>query len=230
MALSHSPKIIRNGLVLHLDAANPRSYPGSGSSVLDVSATGNNGVLLNGVNYSPNNNGYFVFDGTNDTIDCGPVSQIGTSLTGLTVSAWINTNSASSRCILENGTNHSSNTFYLFQLNQNYFEFEVYGGNSYDLVYSNYVYKLNTWYNLVGVWSSGSRINMYTNGVITNGTRGGTTRTTLINGNTNLFVGSRAGSQFPFSGNVSDVKIYNRALSAAEIQQNFTAIRTRYGI
>lgn len=227
--LVHGAGIVRNGLVLHLDAANKKSYPGSGTSVIDISSTGNNGTLLNGVAYSTNNNGYFSFDGTNDTIDCGPATQIGSSLTGLTVSAWINTNSASSQCILENGTTYTTNTFYLFQENQSYFTFEVYGG-AYDVVYANYVYQLNTWYNLVGVWSSGSPVDMYTNGVVTNGTRGGSTRTTLINGNTNLFVGTRAGTQYPFSGNIGDVKIYNRALSAAEIQQNFNATRGRYGI
>jgi len=97
-------------------------------------------------------------------------------------------------------------------------------------VYANYVYQLNTWYNLVGVWSSGNRVDMYTNGIATNGTREGSMRPSVISGNTNMFVGSRAGTQFPFLGNISNVSIYNRALLAQEIQQNFEALRGRYGI
>ena len=230
MATNYNPKITTNGLVLCLDAANPRSYPGSGTPVFDISQSNNNGTLLNGVSHSTNNNGYFVFDGTNDTIDCGPVPQINSSLTGLTVSAWVNTNVAGIKCILENGTTYTTNTFYMFQENANYFTFEVYGAGAFDVIYANYIYKLNTWYNLVGVWSSNVRVNLYTNGVLTNGTRGGSTRPSVINGNTNLFVGSRAGMSYPFSGNINSVQIYNRALSESEIKQNFEATRDRYGV
>ena len=98
------------------------------------------------------------------------------------------------------------------------------------LILCNYVYQLHTWYNLVGVWTPNQRIKLYTNGVLTIGTTQGSASPTLINGNTNLFVGSRAGTQYPFSGKISNTKIYNRALSDQEIQQNFNAIRGRYGI
>jgi hypothetical protein len=56
MALSHSPKIITDGLVLCLDAGNPKSYPGSGTTWTDLSGNGNNGSLENGVGY---NGGFF---------------------------------------------------------------------------------------------------------------------------------------------------------------------------
>jgi len=227
--IAYNTSAVRDGLVLHLDAANVKSYPGSGTVWNDLSGNSNHGTLVNGVGYNGANKGSMIFDGTNDTVDCGPVPQVGSTLTGLTVSVWLNTNTASTRMILENGSDYTKNTFYLCQENQKYFTFEVYGG-AYDVVYSNYVYQTNTWYNLVGVWSSGSPVNMYTNGVETNGTRGGSTRTTLTSGDTNLFVGTRAGTGYPFSGNIGDVRIYSRALSAAEIQRNFNATRGRYGI
>jgi hypothetical protein len=227
--LAHSPRIVTDGLVLCLDAANPKSYPGSGTNWSDLSVAKNNGILLNGVEYSSNNGGNLVFDGVNDTVDCGTAPQIGSSLTGLTVSVWINTSSASTRCILENGTSYTTNTFYLFQENSQYFTFEVYG-EAYDVVYANYVYQTGVWYNLVGVWNSGFPVSIYTNGILTNGTRGGSTRTTLINGNTHLFIGTRAGTSYPFSGNIGYVQIYNKALTDQEIQQNFNATRGRYGI
>ena len=61
MGLSHSPNIVTDGLVLCLDAANPRSYPGSGTSWLDLSGQGNNGTL-NGPTFSNDNSGFLVFD------------------------------------------------------------------------------------------------------------------------------------------------------------------------
>lgn len=66
MALAHNPKIVTDGLVLCLDAANPKSYPGSGTVWSDLSGNGNNGTLVNGVGYNSNNGGYLTFDGSND--------------------------------------------------------------------------------------------------------------------------------------------------------------------
>jgi len=66
MAFSFSPRIVTDGLVLCLDAANPRSYPGSGTTWSDISRTGTNGTLVNGPTYSSANGGSIVFDGVND--------------------------------------------------------------------------------------------------------------------------------------------------------------------
>ena len=66
MALSHSPSIVTNGLVLCLDAANSKSYPGSGTTWTDLSGRGNNGTLVNGVGYNSGNLGSLVFDGVDD--------------------------------------------------------------------------------------------------------------------------------------------------------------------
>ena len=63
MGTSYNPHIVSDGLVLCLDAANPRSYPGSGTSWYDLSGNGNNGTLVNGVGYSSDNAGSLVFDG-----------------------------------------------------------------------------------------------------------------------------------------------------------------------
>ena len=66
MAINYSPKIIRDGLVLCLDAANPKSYPGTGTAWTDLSGSGNNGTLVNGPVYSSANGGSIDFDGSND--------------------------------------------------------------------------------------------------------------------------------------------------------------------
>ncbi len=66
MSFNYSPRIITDGLVLYLDAANTRSYPGSGTAWNDLSRSGNNGTLVNGPTFNSANLGSIVFDGTND--------------------------------------------------------------------------------------------------------------------------------------------------------------------
>jgi hypothetical protein len=71
MAYFHSPQIVKDGLVLLLDAANTKSYPGSGTTWFDRSGNGNNGTLVNGPTFDSGNGGSIVFDGVNDDIDLG---------------------------------------------------------------------------------------------------------------------------------------------------------------
>jgi len=66
MAFNYSPKVTTDGLVLYLDAANTRSYPGSGTTWSDLSRSSNNGTLINGPTFNSANLGSIVFDGTND--------------------------------------------------------------------------------------------------------------------------------------------------------------------
>jgi len=227
--LSGGPNVVTNGLVLNLDAANPKSYVSGSTTWNDISRGGNNGTLVNGPIYNSSNRGVIVLDGTNDYIDCGPTSAIGSSLTGLTVSVWINSSVRGIRCIAENGSEFLSNTFYIFQENDNNFTFLVYGV-SYDLVFANFVYQLDTWYNVVGTWSANSRAEIYSNGVICSGNRQGLVQSNVINGNTNLLLGSRNYGGYPFSGKYAQASVYNRALSAQEVLQNYNATKGRFGL
>lgn len=196
------------------------------ASIVDVSPTQS---TITAANLTYRQDDTPTFDGTNDYIDCGVIPGIDATATQFSVSVWLNTQTNSTRCIIENGTNYTTNTFYMFQENATYFTFEIYG-TGHDVVYANFPYQLNTWYNLVGVWSSGNRIEFYANGVNVSGSRGGVAQTSVINGNTNMMIGARAGTSYPFWGEISQVKIYNRALTAQEVKQNFEATRSRYGI
>ena len=93
MALAHSPSTVMNGLVLCLDAANSKSYPGSGDTWFDLSGRGNNGTLVNGVGYDSGNGGSFSLDGVDDYSSVPSTNGLdlsGTS-TSLTVSCWART-------------------------------------------------------------------------------------------------------------------------------------------
>ena len=69
MGLSHSPRIVTNGLVLCVDAANPRSYPGAGTAWTDLSKQGNNGTLTNGPTFDSANGGSILLDGSDDYVE-----------------------------------------------------------------------------------------------------------------------------------------------------------------
>ena len=69
MATYYNPKIVTNNLFLYLDAANAKSYPGSGTAWKDLSGQNNDTTLVNGPTYNSNNSGCFVFDGTDDYLE-----------------------------------------------------------------------------------------------------------------------------------------------------------------
>ena len=94
MAEIQGPKIVRDGLVLALDAADKNSYPGTGTSMYDLSGNGRNGTLTNGPTFNSANSGFIVFDYTNDFIGSFVNSNLGTPST-FTLSAWVRSSNIS---------------------------------------------------------------------------------------------------------------------------------------
>jgi hypothetical protein len=222
MGLSHSPAIITQNLVLCLDAANSKSYPGSGTTWSDLSGNGNNGTLVNGVGYSGDNLGSLVFDGVDDKVTF-PNNTINTSA-GITVDVWFKTSS---------GTKYQD----IFDLADS---FGVWITTNYPplgtgkitasfnttsgVMVANYV--VNTWYQVV-ISGSGTSNTLYLNGVSV--ATASQTVATSINLNT-ARIGNVDGDRAAeyLIGNVASLKLYNRALTASEIQQNYNALRSRF--
>jgi hypothetical protein len=228
MSLSHSPSLVLPGLSLCLDAANSKSYPGSGTTWTDLSGNGNNGTLVNGVGYSGSNLGSLSFDGVDDYTNHSPILSSGQQK--YTISAWWKT-SVNNRIQVvweQNSSTSTTNTrAALIFINANW----GFNGQSNDA------------HDKVPV-----RVNQWTNGVITIDTTLGTNPVKIYEngslyweGNTsgsasNLNVGNFASglgrkissnSEY-FIGNIAQVSIYNRALTASEIQQNYNALKSRY--
>jgi hypothetical protein len=95
----YSPKIVTDGLVLYLDAANTRSYPGTGTTWSDLSRGGNNGSLINGPTFNSANGGSIVFDGSNDYVDCGNIDDI-KNASQVSISIWTYIDDISFRILL----------------------------------------------------------------------------------------------------------------------------------
>lgn len=218
MGLGHGANITRNGLVLHLDAANKKSYPGTGTLWTDLSGLGNNGTLVNGVGYSTANNGSMTFDGVNDYI----LTPVNIDANPNTVSAWFRASNVSGPrgiVLTDNGGWDKG-----FEITDGVFNIHV----GVALSSTGTSALANTWYLGTIIYTTTS-MNFYVNGInVWNaGAPSASLGSTVEIGRANYNAG--AGSRY-FIGDISQVSIYNRALSAVEIQQNFNAHRGRYGI
>lgn len=221
MGAYSGPEIVNDGLVLHLDAANSRSYPSSGTVWSDLSGNGNNGTLVNGVGYSADNKGAMTFDGVNDVVSySGHTTQLNESgnFTLETTFKYRNLGNGIAG-LLHFGTYTGS-----FLWNGGYLSVQSNGDNSGSIALLNE----DQWYHTVCIFESGIQYKIYVDGNLI-GTKSTTDNSYSIG--SIGYIGRRFGSSAQIlQGEVSDVKIYNRALTAFEIQQNFEATRSRYGI
>jgi len=222
MGVSYNTKTVTSGLVLCLDAANRKSYPGSGTTWTDLSGSGFNGTLTNGPTFGSADGGSIVFDGTNDIVTTTYVST-----NTYTFSAWFKTNVVSSgfRNIISIPTpNYSLVLLDDDTSNLGFWTNDALSGSA----LSTPTISTNTWYNVVFVREGNSitgGYKAYLNGILYGNANTGTWSTTA-----SLSVGGRTDVSQPLNGNISQVLIYNRALSALEVSQNFNALRGRYGI
>lgn len=226
MSLAHSPRIVTDGLVLAIDAGNTKSYPGTGTLCTDMSRSKFNGTINGGVSYSA---GTFVLDTAGEYIDFGP-NVVTSTFTGLTVEIILKTTTQATELIMENGSGHQANSFYLAKENSNFITFEVADTLSYGVRYCSEYYPINQWLHITGTWTSGGMPDVYINGELKNGTTGGSARTTLRNGDSNLQLGQRPGGTFGFKGAIAVTRVYNKGLSESEVRTNFNATRGRFGL
>lgn len=236
MSLSHSPSIVTNGLVLALDAANSRSYPGTGTTWTDLSGNGYTGTLTNGPTYSSANNGSIVFDGVNDCVNRSESINTGQNFT---FGVWLNPTAVgiTRRCIMTNAQNWLTNDAgWYFSVGQtggnNRFFISIGSDNAYAISSDN-VITTGAWQYLVAtVASGGLTINLYKNEILQSQSASVLSSRTISYSKAAYYIAQRdptAGGDF-YTGNIGQISIYNRVLTAAEISQNFNALRGRYGI
>jgi hypothetical protein len=213
------PNIITSNLVLCLDAANSKSYPGSGTTWFDLSGNENNGTLVNGVGYNSGNGGSLVFDGVDDFVSIGNIG----SPQQFTCSFWViptelNKDAGNNfRRILVSSV---SNNFILIEQN-GAISFRVPGVSTVN--YTAGSVSLNTWSQVTCVYNQNHRI-IYQNGNFVQQNQIGT-------GTVNLgTIQITDVSAQIFKGNISNFNIYNRALTPQEINQNYNVLKSRFGL
>ena len=235
MAFNFSPKIVTDGLVLYLDAANTKSYPGSGNTWRDLSKSQLNGTLTNGPTFNSDNGGSIVFDGSNDFINIGTNTTYYFNQTNpFTLSCWFkpidllsgitNTYALINRF---NGNVLGNYILWIVDL-----KLQIYREVSpFNAAVSTTVLQNNNYYHCAAVYN-GVDLRIYLNGlldsnIVTSGNIAANQQ------NISLIVGSsqtNSGPSRAFKGNIYQTLIYNRSLSASEVLQNYNATKTRFGL
>ncbi len=219
MSINYNPKIVTDGLVLYLDAANPKSYPGTGTSWYDLSGNGNNGTMTGSPTYT---SGKISFDGTDDYVSLS-VPTINNS--DISFCSWIKKLSNPSSYSQIIGNNNPQGALYVGPTTGGIFCQFTIGGST--LNSGTYNMPLNEWHYIVGTWKTNDYIKLYVDGVWK--IQSGVTYSGIPQSFSNIYIGRYSGGTY-FNAEINNSKIYNRALSATEILQNFNAIRGRYGI
>jgi hypothetical protein len=228
-ALIHSPNIVTNGLVLALDAANVRSYPGSGTPWFDLSGNGNTGTLVNGPTFNSGNGGSLVFDGSNEWVSIQGVQPV--IQNDFTHCAWaIRDGNAPSGIggIFGNHFHTQLAGAGMFFRNNN--RIYLSAGNGSSRPSHNFVLpRSNQLWNFYVTRYTGTTYQFYFNGILLDSR----TAPVVQSANTNHFsIGRWAASfgSYYINGRISYCFSYNRALSPQEVQQNFNATRNRFGV
>jgi len=223
--------IVTDGLVLHLDAANYKSYPGSGTTWTDLTINNNSGSLINGPTFSFPNGGSIVFNGTNNYVDCGNNSSL--QITKGTISAWIKTTSPGSsyRSIIAKQNNYS-----LF-VNDSILVTYDWGNNltrttGVNIADGNWKNVSMTFTESTGTPSNNAIIYLNGSPILTTTIKyvNDTIEVQLSGGGTSNALPGGSRPIQTLSGSIALAQIYNRALSATEVLQNYNAVKRRFGI
>jgi hypothetical protein len=238
------PNIVRDGLVLYLNAASPTSYNSiiGGTTWKDLSGNGNNGTMTNGAYYTSSNGGAMVFDGIDEYVsvpNTGPLSSLA-SLGTMTVTVWVKANTTAfnqTPIMLENSPGADSSEpfrFYLYH-SANFPAIQVFNNSeNFTTLIATTSLATGTYYNLTAVCNA-TNILFYINGTLSNQTSfsgpvkgpGSGTAARWIIGSGEL---PRGPGDRKLNGDVGLVQIYNRVLSTSEVLQNFNSTRSRFGI
>ena len=226
-------EIVTNGLVLHLDAAQRRSYSGTGTTWTDLSGNGNNGTLTNGPTFNPANGGIIQFDGTNDNVLIPNATSI-ISTTALTIAMWVKwttvgTTTSTIQVLFDN--NHSANPIKGIVLQDRpdlnkALTFSVNMTNSTQGARSTSIVGDGNWKYVVGT-ASNNITKIYVNGVL----EGQATEGPIAPIQPNITLGIWQGTSFrALNGLIATTSVYNRALSDAEVLQNYNATKARFEV
>ena len=223
MAFNYSPKIVTDGLVLYLDAANSKSYVSGSTTWNDISRSGTNGALTNGPTYNSSNGGSIVFDGADDGVSINVPTSGDT-----TYAVWfkMSANNDNRRLI-----NASTSNFRNFSVG--------YAGSGANNVLGGFdgtnqpltitSFGDGLWHYVVVIMKTND-YKIYVDGQNQTITWNLGSTGNWVNNTTNVnYIGS-VGSSFSYNGNIAQVQIYSRALTAQEILQNYNATKTRFGL
>ena len=236
MGSKHSPAIVRDGLVLCLDAGLPRSFDGSGSWTDLVG-----GVELakeGSPTWSSNLFGGYFSGGASDRYIQETTSVGITLTTQVTLCAWYRktgSGGSSNQRIVEVWGGSAASSGHTLNVNSSSGDTEMWlndngndTSNRFITTTTDDTFADNVWHYMVGTYSSPA-LNIYMDGVLNK--TGSTAVTSSLDDINSISVGSYAGGAgYNIDGDIAIVQIYNKALSAAEVKQNYNAQKGRFGL
>tara|TARA_R110000796_G_scaffold238870_2_gene359368 strand:+ start:539 stop:1213 length:675 start_codon:yes stop_codon:yes gene_type:complete len=219
------PDIVQDGLVFAVDAGSERSYPGSGTTATSL-VSSNTGTLTNGVGFGSGNGGHWYFDGVDDGIKF--ISELDlSSYSSVTYSGWIKGLGVTSLDRWLSGTSgatafHNPDlTVSAAGLLSYYFTGITSSWTSTGISISGTEYNY-----VVFTFTNSGSVELYVNG---SSVYTASLSSTTFPSVSNIMIGNRYDlNGEALLGDIAAVRIYNRALSAAEVLQNFNAQRTRF--
>lgn len=242
MGLAHSPSIIIDGLVFYLDAANTKSYSGSGTSIINLSTSGLGATLVAGISFTSSNSGSLTLNGTSQYINVPNSSGYGISTESFTMNLFVKATNKSSTNFLSFLSNRQLTTPFNgilitqdFTANRSaYLRYQLNSGLGSSQFNSGTLPFVSNAYNMITmvVNRSNNTLSSYLNGSLDASYN--ITGITSIGSTHNIEIG-RDDAFLPNSnawmgGNFGLFQIYNRALSSTEILQNYNATRKRFGL
>jgi hypothetical protein len=223
MAAYAGPNVVANGLVMLLDARDFYSYPGSGTGWYDISGNGVIGTLVNSPTFSSSYGGGVGFNGSNQ----GVTTTLSAFPTNFTIDIWFYpTNNVNKQVMIGNYPGPTSNGLGI-EISGGNMNFFIFYSNVSATAITNGAPILNTPQNAVASLN-GTAMSFYQNlnslGTATLGGAG-----PVQSSSVSLAYYAYNSSDW-FTGTIFSAKVYNRALSFAEITQNFNAHRGRFGL
>jgi hypothetical protein len=226
MGTYYNPRIVTDGLVLALDAANAKSYPKTGNTTYNLVSNNLNGSLSNGASYVADNEGLYTFDGVDDRIITNFISF---------------GNNASWECVFKCTQSVNAYNMYMGRYlpyfafyNGDRIMFSNSIGGSQQTIYSAVNLSVNNFYHVICTTQydgANTTARIYVNGVLdpNSATFSGAQNDGYTDREFTLGAWYETSGE-PFKGYIGLVRVYNKALTAAEVKQNFNASRGRYGI
>ena len=238
MSIEAPIKTISNGLVLHLDAATKKSYPGSGTSVYDLIRPENNSTLLSGVTFASNNQGIFSFDGTSTSyINIGPSTRY-FPMPSFTLETWAKSPGLGTGMTVGGlfGISYGLTVFFNTGGTLSFYNYNTDSGypGTYDVAHtiSNINLFDDMWHHIVCTRNS-SVYTIYIDAIqkVSSAVSVPSWSGTNIWSAMDAHLGNNPNdAPYKLKGNMAIPKIYNRALSGNEIRQNYDSTRSRFGL
>jgi hypothetical protein len=221
------PTIVTDGLIVSLDAGFIGSYPTTGSTWYDLSGNASNGALINGPTFNSANSGLIITDAVDDTIQ---INYSFSTVSTITINFFANSSYNNESMIWSLGSQGPD-----WYISGGTMGYNSYGGDTYGFS-STQISNLglrNNWKLITMTYTQNSPVSnnkVYVNGIEQAISQQNGTTNSKSFGNSINFASAFNNATYNLAATIGYISIYNRALTAAEVLQNFNALKGRFGL